>query len=53
MIPVATKRAVVKLDAKKAKKKVERWQQIAVSAAKQAGRGIIRQWEKCVPMHRP
>ena len=38
---VATKRAVVKLDAKKAKKKVERWQQIAVSAAKQAGRGII------------
>lgn len=53
VIPVATKRAVVKLDAKKAKKKVERWQQIAVSAAKQAGRGIIRQWEKCVPMHRP
>lgn len=35
VIPVATKRAVVKLDAKKAKKKVERWQQIAVSAAKQ------------------
>ena len=34
VIPVATKRAVVKLDAKKAKKKVERWQQIAVSAAK-------------------
>ena len=31
VIPVATKRAVVKLDAKKAKKKVERWQQIAVS----------------------
>ena len=30
VIPVATKRAVVKLDAKKAKKKVERWQQIAV-----------------------
>ena len=29
VIPVATKRAVVKLDAKKAKKKVERWQQIA------------------------
>ena len=36
VIPVATKRAVVKLDAKKAKKKVERWQQIAVSAAAQA-----------------
>ena len=32
---------VIPVDAKKAKKKVERWQQIAVSAAKQAGRGII------------
>ena len=42
VIPVATKRAVVKLDAKKAKKKVERWQQIAVSAAKQAL--MIRIW---------
>ena len=41
VIPVSTKRAVVKLDAKKAGKKVERWQQIAVSAAKQAGRGIV------------
>ena len=41
VIPVATKRCVVKLDDKKAKKKVERWQQIAESAAKQAGRGFI------------
>ena len=41
VIPVATKRAVVKLDAKKAARKVERWQQIAQSAAKQAGRGYI------------
>lgn len=41
VIPVATKRCVVKLDDKKAKKKVERWQQIAESAAKQAGRGYI------------
>lgn len=41
VIPVATRRAVVKLDEKKAKKKVERWQQIAESAAKQAGRGYI------------
>lgn len=41
VIPVSTKRAVVKLDAKKAGKKVERWKQIAVSAAKQAGRGIV------------
>jgi 16S rRNA (uracil1498-N3)-methyltransferase len=41
VIPVATKRAVVKLDEKKAAKKTARWQQIAESAAKQAGRGYI------------
>lgn len=41
IIPVATKRCVVKLDDKKARKKTERWQQIAESAAKQAGRGVI------------
>ncbi|MEZ3487001.1 MAG: 16S rRNA (uracil(1498)-N(3))-methyltransferase [Lachnospiraceae bacterium] len=41
IIPVSTRRSVVKLDEKKAHKKVERWQQIAVSAAKQAGRGYI------------
>jgi len=43
IVPVATKRCVVKLDDKKAKKKTERWQQIAESAAKQAGRGCIPQ----------
>lgn len=41
IVPVATKRAVVKLDEKKSKKKMERWQEIAKSAAKQSGRGII------------
>ncbi|WMC91559.1 16S rRNA (uracil(1498)-N(3))-methyltransferase [Kineothrix sp. MB12-C1] len=41
VIPVAAKRAVVKLDAKKAKSKRERWQTIAESAAKQSKRGII------------
>lgn len=41
IIPVVTKRSVVKLDEKKARKKTERWQEIAKSAAKQAGRGII------------
>ncbi len=45
VIPVATKRCVVKLDDKKAKKKIERWQQIAESAAKQAGRGVIPEVE--------
>lgn len=41
IVPVATKRAVVKLDEKKSRKKMERWQEIAKSAAKQSGRGII------------
>lgn len=41
VIPVATKRSVVKLDDKKAAKKVERWNSISESAAKQAGRSRI------------
>lgn len=41
VIPVETKRCVVKLDGKKAAKKVERWQQIAESAAKQSKRMLI------------
>lgn len=41
IIPVVTKRAVVKLDAKKASKKVERWNSIAESGAKQSGRNVI------------
>ena len=43
VIPVETKRAVVKLDAKKAKQKTERWQAIAEAAAKQSKRRIIPQ----------
>lgn len=43
IIPVATKRAVVKLDEKKAAKKVQRWNAIAEGGAKQSGRGIIPQ----------
>ena len=41
VIPVAMKRSVVRLDDKKAAKKVERWNSIAESAAKQAGRSRI------------
>ncbi len=41
IIPVAVKRAVVKLDAGKAKNKVSRWQGIAEAAAKQSKRGMI------------
>lgn len=43
IIPVATKRCVVKLDDKKARSKVDRWQGIAEAAAKQSKRGIIPQ----------
>ena len=42
IVPVMTKRTIVKLeDKKKEEKKIERWQSIALSAAKQSGRGII------------
>lgn len=41
VIPVAAKRCVVKLDDKKAVSKVNRWRQIAESAAKQSRRGIV------------
>ncbi|MBA4700942.1 MAG: 16S rRNA (uracil(1498)-N(3))-methyltransferase [Ruminococcus sp.] len=43
IIPTSTKRAVVKLDAKKAGKKTERWNAIALSAAKQSGRSRVPQ----------
>ena len=41
IIPVATKRAVVKLDEKKAKSKIARWQTISEAAAKQSKRRIV------------
>lgn len=41
IIPVETKRCVVKLDGRKAAKKTARWQQIAESAAKQSKRMLI------------
>lgn len=41
VIPVSMKRCVVKLDERKAQKKVNRWNEVARSAAKQAGRGRI------------
>ena len=41
IVPVKTKRCVVKLDAKKEEKKVTRWRTIAESAAKQSGRGVL------------
>ncbi len=41
IVPVSSRRCVVRLDGKKAEKKLVRWQAIAESAAKQSGRGII------------
>ena len=41
IVPVSTRRCVVKLDNKKAEKKVSRWQQIAESAAKQSKRMLV------------
>ncbi len=42
IVPVMTRRVIVKLDdKKKEEKKLERWQAIAEGASKQSGRGII------------
>ncbi len=41
IIPMSTKRCVVKLDEKKAELKVKRWQAIAEAAAKQSKRAVI------------
>lgn len=46
IVPVRTRRSVVKLDEKKAEKKVQRWQAIAEAAAKQSGRGIVPEVHK-------
>lgn len=43
IIPVAMKRCVVKLDDKKSKSKLSRWQGIAEAAAKQSKRAIVPQ----------
>jgi len=43
VVPVETRRCVVKLDSKKEDAKLKRWQAIAESAAKQSGRGEIPQ----------
>lgn len=41
IVPVASKRCVMKLDARKEENKRKRWQAIAESAAKQSGRAIV------------
>lgn len=46
IIPVEMKRSIVKLDEKKKLKKVEKWNSVATSAAKQSARGVIPKVEK-------
>lgn len=46
IVPVVTERTVVKLDEKKAEKKVQRWNAISLSAAKQSGRSLIPEVKK-------
>ena len=41
IVPMATRRSVVKLDKKKAEAKVRRWNAVSESAAKQSGRMIV------------
>lgn len=41
IVPVQTRRSVVRLNDAKAAKKLKRWQAVAEAAAKQSGRGII------------
>lgn len=48
IIPVEMKRCVVKLDAKSESKKIERWQKIAESAAKQSGRNNVPEIRKMI-----
>lgn len=49
IVPLVTQRCVVKLESeKKLNSKIERWQKIAESAAKQSKRGIVP--EVCMPM---
>lgn len=47
-VPVEMERCVVKLDSKSANKKIERWQKIAETAAKQSGRDIVPKVENLI-----
>lgn len=41
IIPVSSSRSIVKLGAERADKKIQRWQDIAISACEQCGRNIV------------
>ena len=46
IVPIVTRRTIVKLDAKRAAKKTDRWNSISLAAAKQSKRGIIPKVEQ-------
>lgn len=48
IVPVMMSRCVSRPDAKSMEKKIQRWQKIAESAAKQSGRGIVPQVLPCI-----
>ena len=50
VVPVSTARSIVKLDDKKKKSKLARWQSIAEAAAKQSKRSIIPQVQPVMSM---
>lgn len=49
IVPTVMSRSVVKLDQKKAAKKTQRWNEIALSAAKQSKRGMVPEVEQPLP----
>lgn len=51
-VPVEMERCVVKLDSKTQAKKIERWQKIAETAAKQSGRDAIPTVEKLINLQK-
>ena len=50
IIPVASDRSIVKLDEKRAKSRIARWQGIAEAAAKQSKRAVIPQIKNVMSM---
>ena len=51
-IPVQMERCVVKLDSKSEEKKIERWNKIAETAAKQSGRDFIPKVENSINLQK-
>ncbi len=47
--PVASRRAVVKLSAERAQRRIDHWQQIAVSACEQCGRNVVPEVRPVLP----